>query len=91
MIAREGRGLMSEGAQLQKQGKLAEARDKYAEAIGYSKKAKGELSAVDRKIDAEVSAQLQLAKEQWTARFNSTNRICRRLRKPRTRSPFTRL
>ncbi|MGC2658381.1 MAG: tetratricopeptide repeat protein [Bryobacteraceae bacterium] len=60
-----GARLVAEGDQLQKQGKLAEARDKYAEAVGYSKKAKGELNATDRKIDAEVSADLQLAKQQF--------------------------
>jgi tetratricopeptide (TPR) repeat protein len=61
-----GARLVSEGDQLQKQGMLAEARDKYAEAVGYSKKAKGELSAINRKIDAAVAVDLQRAKEQFS-------------------------
>ncbi|HEX4230955.1 MAG TPA: hypothetical protein VHZ07_19915 [Bryobacteraceae bacterium] len=61
-----GARLVSEGDQLQKQGKLAEARDKYAEAVGYSKRAKGELSAINRKIDAAVLVDLQRAKDQFS-------------------------
>jgi tetratricopeptide (TPR) repeat protein len=63
-----GAHLVSEGDQLQKQGKLAEARDKYAEAVGYSKKAKGELSSVNKKIDLIVLSDLQHAKEQFGQR-----------------------
>lgn len=64
-----GARLVSEGDQFQEQGKLAEARDKYAEAVGYSKQAKGELNAVNRKIDAEVAADLQRAKEQYGQQY----------------------